>query len=60
MIAITFLPPPIENQNTTKENLNDLYGTNVNVGSFSQKPNGEAILSGVKTVEPDFHNEAPS
>jgi hypothetical protein len=53
----TFELPP-NNQSDEKQNLNNLYGNNVNVGSFSQKPNAEAILSGVKVTETDFHNES--
>jgi hypothetical protein len=53
-------PPPIEEQSIDKADLNDLYGANVNIGSFDQKPNSEAILSSVKIVKSDFHNEAPS
>jgi hypothetical protein len=54
------IPPPIKEQNISKENLNDLYGPNISIGSFSQKPNSEAVLSNVKTTEHDFHNEAPT
>ncbi|MDR1235254.1 MAG: hypothetical protein LBJ97_04220 [Mycoplasmataceae bacterium] len=50
---------PSKKQNITKADLNDLYGANVNIGSFDQKPNGETVLSSVKIVESGFHNESP-